>query len=825
MKRYKLYKILQSLGEANIAQDRPRKRHKRDRRLQFIDVEAEVDDEEEDEELEEDDLPDGTHPDDLLDLPPGADTDDRRHRELDRQRELEAGLDAEKMAETMKERYGRLQRPGADISTIPQHLLLPSVEDPTIWAVKCKPGKENEVVASIWKRWMQRMGTREALQITSAFARGGSTMMGYVYVEARRQADVLVATDQVNDCYPRSQMQIIPINEMPELLRVQKPKPLEPGMWVRIKRPAKYAGDLAKIDAVDTIGSEVTVQLIPRIDYGVEEDVNAPQGIKRKKPGTIRPSQRLFSEQEARKRMSKSLTQLSALGRKHFQFQGEQFVDGFLLKDFKTINLQVDDVNPKLDEVAKFAAGGEDGAENLDLAGIAATLKTNASSADFVPGDVVEVYQGEQSGVKGKAVSVIGDIVTITVSDGPMRGQKLEAPTKTLRKLFREGDHVRVIGGSKFRDEVGMVVKVREDRITFVTDSDHKEITVFSRDLREANDTSGTHTHAIGMMKYDLHDLVQLDAATAAVVVKVDRESLRVIDQNGTMKDVLPSSVSNRLDRKRNIVATDRDGHEIRNDDPIKEYGGDQRQGKVLHVYRNFIFILSRQQTENAGVFVLPRGGVQSVASRNKAQAPDLSKMNPAMQRNGAHGSSGPQMGPPKMMGRDRLIGKTVTVKRGVYKTLLGIVKDTTDKDARVELHTKGKIITLPKDHLSIKDPNTGETMSLGPGGSLRSAYSGGGGGGGNRSMPLRTPMSRVPDAADGSRTPFGNRAPWGSGNDGNKTPAWGRASAGGDNSGGRTPAYGSYGGRTAYGGDGSRTAYGGDGSRTAYGGSVCFVV
>jgi transcription elongation factor SPT5 len=75
--------------------------------------------------------------------------------------------------------------------------------------------------------------------------------------------------------------------------------------------------------------------------------------------------------------------------------------------------------------------------------------------------------------------------------------------------------------------------------------------------------------------------------------------------------------------------------------------------------------------------------------------------MNPALQKNGVNGSGMP---PPRSFGRDRAIGKTVTVRKGPYKGLLGIVKDTTDTQARVELHSKSRIITVDKDMLSIKE-------------------------------------------------------------------------------------------------------------------------
>ena len=475
---------------------------------------------EEDDEGQADPFIADTHPDDLADLPVGAETDDRRHRELDRQRELDQQLDAEKQAQRLKERYGRSRTTTTDAVVVPKRLLLPSVEDPSIWGVRCKPGKEREVVFAIMKRIEERVSTRTPLSIISTFERGG-TMIGYVYVEARKQADIFTALDGLSNVYPRTKIVLVAIKEMPDLLRVTKSQQLQPGGYVRLKR-GKYAGDLAQIDDVETNGLEASLRIVPRLDYGLHEDANAPMidnGVKgdaqkRKRQGGLgltnpasRAPQRLFSDVEAKKKHSKYLQAMSTFGQKHWTYLGETYINGFLIKDFKIQHLITENVNPTLEEVTKFTAGAEDGTENLDLTALAASLKNSTASDSYLPGDMVEVYEGEQQGVCGKAISVRGDIVTVSVTDGELRGQSIEVPVKGLRKRFREGDHVKVIGGSRFRDEVGMVVRIKDDRVTILSDLSMQEITVFSKDLREASD-SGV---AGGLGLYDIHDLVQLE--------------------------------------------------------------------------------------------------------------------------------------------------------------------------------------------------------------------------------------------------------------------------------------------------------------------------
>lgn len=660
---------------------------------------AEVSDDEAEEE-EEEEMNEAFVDQDDFALPSGAEHDDRRHRELDRQREVEASMDAEKQAQALKERYGRNRGNAADLAVVPKRLLLPSVNDPSIWAVKCRPGKEREVVFNIMKRMEERRpGSRKPCRIISVFERGG-TMSGYIYVEARRQADVIEGLDQLSNVYIRSKLTLISVKEMPDLLRVQKSEELHPGAWVRIKR-GKYMNDLAQIEDVETNGLDVTVRIVPRLEYGLNEDSRAPVDGKRKRIGGNsaigRPPQRLFSESEAKKRHAKYLTAASGLGGKSWNYLGETYVDGFLIKDMKIQHLITKNVNPQLDEVTKFAKGAEDGTSNLDLTSLAASLKNTTNEDAYLPGDTVEVYDGEQRGVVGKTIATHGDIVTLKVTEGGLEGQQVDVPVKGLRKRFHEGDHVKVIGGSRYRDELGMVVDIKDDRVTIVSDMSMQHITVFSKDLREAADTGVDGKLGI----YDVQDLVQLDSATVGCVVKLDSESMRVLDQNGSIRNVLPSQVMNKIEPRRNAVSTDRQGSEIRAGDTVREITAERRTGTILHVHRAFLFLHSRNISENSGIIVTRASNVTTIAAGVKSMAsrpgPDPSKMNPAFQRNS-------NMPPPRGGGRDKLIGQTVAVRRGTNKGLIGIVKSATDIYARVELHAKSTLVNVDRNDLILKE-------------------------------------------------------------------------------------------------------------------------
>ncbi|CAG8412438.1 unnamed protein product [Penicillium salamii] len=788
--------------EEEDAVQNPRKKQKRVVNP-FIEDEAGVDDEEDEGDDEEDELAEygmETHPDDLDALPQGTETDDRRHRQLDRQREIDASMDAEKQAQMLKERYGRNRAAASDSLVIPKRLLLPSVEDPSIWGGRCKPGKEKEVVYSIQQRIEQRpANSRNPMRIISAFERG-NIMQGWFYCEARRQADVIEGLDAINFYYPSQKLTLVPVKEMPDLLRVQKSEELLPGGWIRIKR-GKYQGDLAQIEEVETNGLNVTVRLVPRLDYGMNDDtLGAPADAKRKRgaASTVRPPQRLFSETEAKKKHAKYLSSTSGLGGKSWNYLNDNYVDGFLIKDMRVQHLSAKNVNPRLEEVTMFARGGEDGTANLDLASLAETLKNSTAEDSYQPGDPVEVYRGEQQGLIGRTVSTRGDIVSLQVTEGDLAGQTIDAPVRTLRKRFREGDHVKVIGGSRYQNELGMVVQVKDDTVTLLSDMSMQEITIFSKDLRLSAEMAADGQLGI----YDVHDLVQLDAATVACVIKVDRESLRVIDQNGSIRNILPTQIANKIVPRRDAVATDRNGAEIRAADTVREVYGEQRSGVIRHIHRSFLFLHNKAQAENAGISVVRTTNVVTVSARGgRATGPDLTKMNPALAMQ-TPGGGGAAMPPPRR-GRDQLIGKTVTIRKGRFKGLVGIVRDADDNSAQVELYTSNKPVHIPRELLTPKDPVSKQPLSMGRG-------RGGG-------MGARTPFgSGGPprDSWSGGRTPM-------AGGDSSRTPAWGGANASrtpawGGGSGSRTPAWKNDGSRTSnpY-ADGSRTAYGGIGNRT----------
>jgi len=421
------------------------------------------------------------------------------HQLLDRRRREFDDRDAERIAEEFRERHGRSQaaRFKGDQDQVPQRLLMPSVDDPNLWQVRVKvrarfpspslpnarrlklitrvsfvhlhflqAGRERDIIFSIMRKSIDLEYSNSPLEVFSAFQR--DSLPGLIYIEARSVAHVEAAIKGLVGVYVSRGINLVPIEEMSSLLKLKK-KVVEiiPGSWVRIKR-GKYAGDLAQVIDITENGEEVGLRFIPRIDLSPKEE--NLDGKKRKK-GVVtaasvalagRPAPKFFSHEEvARAYGSRSVVPRG----KQYVFQGETYTkDGFIEKDFKINGISTEHVDPTLEEITRFAGAGQE----QDLSMIAEAAR-KAAIVVLQPGDVVEVFEGEQTGLLGTVDSIAGETVTVRATHGELKDQRIEVPARSVRKNFKPGDHVKVMTGRNV-DETGMVVSVAENIVTFLSD-------------------------------------------------------------------------------------------------------------------------------------------------------------------------------------------------------------------------------------------------------------------------------------------------------------------------------------------------------------------
>lgn len=316
--------------------------------------------------------------------------------------------------------------------------------------------------------------TARPLSILSAFQQ--DTLPGMIYVEARSSQQVTQACHGLVGVYPSRGITLVPIEEMASLMQIKKQDlTVSVGSWVRFKR-GKYQGDLAQVIETPT-AEQVGLKFIPRIDLS-PRDESSLDGRKRKKvgPSNMRPPASLFNYEEVvRVYGRKAVSKQGHL----YSFLGDTYKDGFIERDLKMSALVLDNVNPTLDEIAQFSRNQDGDTDNhVDLS-IIAEASRKAAVLVLQPGDHVEVFEGEQSGVHGVVDSINQDVVTITAIGVDIDGQKVDVPARSVRKKFKAGDHVKVMTGQN-ADETGLVVNVADNIVTFLSDMSMNEVNAFS---------------------------------------------------------------------------------------------------------------------------------------------------------------------------------------------------------------------------------------------------------------------------------------------------------------------------------------------------------
>ena len=328
---------------------------------------------------------------------------------------------------------------------------------------------------------------------------------GLIFLEARQSSSAASAIMGIVGVFPSRGIKLVPITEMSALLRMKKKEvDFKPGMWVRMKR-GKHAGDLAQVNEVDNIvNGLVGIKFLPRIDLTPREKrKERTAGGKALGAVNARPTARPFNYEEVSKFYGRKNVRATAAGQ--FVFDGDDYIDGFCIRDVRTNLVEVEGVKPSLEELSRFR-GDDAEAVKSDLATIDAMNRTSTASG-FVPGDKVEVFEGEQTGLQGRVEALGTDAISIRAEGGSIDGQVIEVQAHEVRKRFNVGDHVTVLSGRN-ANLSGMVVETKGDVVTLTLDVGQQDIQAFSKDLRAAGDISGSGPQ---MGQFDLHDMVMLE--------------------------------------------------------------------------------------------------------------------------------------------------------------------------------------------------------------------------------------------------------------------------------------------------------------------------
>ena len=410
-----------------------------------------------------------------------------------------------------------------------------------------------------------------------------------------------------------------------------------------------------------------------------------------------------------------------------------------------------------------------------------------------------QVRDGDLKNIVGtvQTISQTGSIVVMPTSTEGLfkKGQfkdGLAFEAEQLQKWFKMGDHVKVTGGTRHVGETGLIVQVGRsgegsssdgkrgdlDQLHIFSDLTQAEIVVPAYYVQECSDvSSGLET----LGQYALHDLVTLDRTQAAVIIKVEHSSFRLLTTANEEVQV-PLSQMGRKKSSRGVPALDVNGKRLEANSPVVILDGPKKDKSVIvkHIFKSFLFVHDVKDTKE-------RAGIYCARARQVALA-DAASNAPSMQgfdaTSGAdsnpHGMAQPAMGGGRFVpqspshlggggggvgfggggamggdgggfdggrgdggkgggkgggrgggrgrgrGADYRIGKAVRMTRGSWKGYHGTVKTVSEKMALVELHGKQKSVNVPLDALFLM-----ESMDAGGGGATAAAASGGGGGGG----------------------------------------------------------------------------------------------
>lgn len=744
-----------------------RGRKKKSRFGGFILDEAEVDDD--DDEDDEGDWEEGAE--ELIDKKSTYDGPTARELESNRrlnemlnhqtEDEIEAYYRTKYGDSSAVERFGEGEEMSDEIT---QQGLLPGVKDPNLWLVKCRIGEERQTAIQLMRKCIAYQFSDEPLQIKSVIAK--ESLKGYIYIEAYKQTHVKQAIQEVGSLKMGIwSQQMVPIKEMTDVLKVVKESAvLKPKSWVRLKRGV-FKDDLAQVDYVESAQNAVHLKMIPRIDYTRARGLfrtNQSEADKKKKKR--RPAQKLFNVEEIKQIGGEVTTDGDFL-----IFEGNKYDRrGFLFKNFVMSAIIAEGVKPTLAELEKF----EDQPESVNVETLAGKGSGEVTH-NFTPGDVVEVCEGELVHLQGKIISIDGNKITMIPKHEDLK-DPLEFPAHELRKHFKMGDHVKVIGG-RYEGDTGLIVRVEDSVVVLFSDLTMHELKVLPKDLQLCSDMA-TGVDSLG--QYQFGDLVHLDPQTVGVIVRLEKENFQVLSMHNKIVNVKPQSITRKKDT-RHAVALDSENNNVAMKDIVKVIDGPHsgRSGEIKHLYRSFAFLLSRMMTENGGYFVCKtRHLVQAGGAKTNTVGVGMPGfMSPRISSPAHPQSGGATPGRGRGGGgmrRDReMIGQTVRIIQGPFKGYIGMVKDSTDTTARVELHSSCKTISVDRTRLSTltgrKAGQGGRTSTYGGATPLY--------GGQTPMYGAKTPMygSQTP-LYDGSRTPhYGGMTPQ---HEGSSTP--GRSSA-----------------------------------------------
>lgn len=153
-------------------------------------------------------------------------------------------------------------------------------DDPKLFLVKCKIGKEREVCEILYNKYFTynrkelNLPYEEKIKIFSVFS--FDSLKGFIYVEAYNATHVRQACKNISSVFENDNaIRIIPDNEMKRVFDYDRFKEIniKIGDYVRVKS-GPYENDLAQIVLVEDKLNKIYIKLVPRLERTDETTEN-----------------------------------------------------------------------------------------------------------------------------------------------------------------------------------------------------------------------------------------------------------------------------------------------------------------------------------------------------------------------------------------------------------------------------------------------------------------------------------------------------------------------------------------------------------------------
>ena len=499
-------------------------------------------------------------------------------QELPQRKLLHENLTAEEIAEKYEKKvaYEKANYISKEISVVSKQKELPSINDPKLWQVFCKPGKPKELVINLLAKCINQ----ENFSIFSAFA--SNVVNDCIYIEAYNKLDVLMAIKGMHNINEHKII-VVPISEMVDVFVMDfhsKYKAVV-GEFVRI-RSGKYKDDLAQIVSIEDHLGKATVRLVPRLETTSNKK--------------IRPPAKAFNPLDYPSYDKKRDPNTQEV---YYSYQGNQFHNGFLYKTLAYRSLNFTDIRPTLMEIKIF-----------DDSKLSMILKPK--QINFTQGDKVKVISGDSKGLTGTVEGTNQTMVSIYPFIEELCDQKFDFPLQELCKFFDIGDHVKVIEG-RYVGITGMVVSVKEASVEIIADVNKSIINVLANDLKLSEEISAGHDKT---ENYNINEIVLLKKEMNFGIVTSVNSGGVIVWYHEILKKYSPYK----------LTAVDRDQNKLCYNDMVKivfskhHYSG--KLGSLKNALRGTLFVQIQDVLEK--VIISVKSSFCLIQGQNPIQTPSL---------------------------------------------------------------------------------------------------------------------------------------------------------------------------------------------------------